>query len=576
MRTRSAFIACAAVATLLLSADSYGAATVIVLNANEPGVGFNDPTPLPPAGGNAGTTLGEQRLIAFQFAADQWGRTLDSPVPILVQGSFDPLTCTATSAVLGATRSPFIFRDFPHVGLAPGPVAPNLWHGSALADKRAGADLNPGQPDIVAQFNSNLNGSASCLGGRQFYLGLDANHGTDIDLVTVLLHELAHGMGFQQFASVTTGARPQDFPDVFNVNIFDDTMKKSWAEMTDGERAKSAANSRHVVFTGAETVANVSSVLTAGTPLLTVSAPPATAGVYQVGTAQFGPPLAAPGVTGDIVVGKDAANINGPSTTDGCTVFTRPADVAGKIALVDRGTCSFIVKVKNAQNAGAIAVIIANNTTGAPPAGMAGTDSTPPTVTIPSVQISLADGIALKAAIAGGTVTGTVGVNLAVLAGADPSGFPMLYTPEPVTPGSTISHWDTLATPNQLMEPAFNGDLTHSVQPPADLTLPVLRDVGWFPDRDVDGLADNLDACPASNLEPVVTIDGENTGVANVLFTSGCTISDLVANVAADARNHGGFASGIAHLSDALRDAGIISSQERSRMQRAAAHSSLP
>jgi len=53
MRTRSPFIACAAVATLLLSADSYGAATVIVLNANEPGVGFNDPTPLPPAGGNA-------------------------------------------------------------------------------------------------------------------------------------------------------------------------------------------------------------------------------------------------------------------------------------------------------------------------------------------------------------------------------------------------------------------------------------------------------------------------------------------------------------------------------------------
>jgi hypothetical protein len=41
--------------------------------------------------------------------------------------------------------------------------------------------------------------------------------------------------------------------------------------------------------------------------------------------------------------------------------------VNGKIALIDRGTCSFPQKVKNAQNAGAIGVIIADNVAGSPP-----------------------------------------------------------------------------------------------------------------------------------------------------------------------------------------------------------------
>src|SRR5207247_7982338 len=39
--------------------------------------------------------------------------------------------------------------------------------------------------------------------------------------------------------------------------------------------------------------------------------------------------------------------------------------------------------------------------------------------------------------------------------------------------------WDSTAYPNQLMEPGINGDLTHSVVPNADLTLSLLRDVGW-------------------------------------------------------------------------------------------------
>jgi hypothetical protein len=73
-----------------------------------------------------------------------------------------------------------------------------------------------------------------------------------------------------------------------------------------------------------------------------------------------------------------------------------------------------------------------------------------------------------------------------------------------------------------------------------------------------------------------VSIDGNDTGVQNVLFTSGCTISDLVANVAAGAGNHGGFVSGMNSLLKALEDAGIITKNERKRMHGAAAHADLP
>jgi hypothetical protein len=80
---------------------AFGAATITIVNVDGPNEGFNDPTPRAPVGGNSGTTLGQQRLIAFQYAASLWGAKLDSTVDIRIQASFDPLTCTATSAVLG-------------------------------------------------------------------------------------------------------------------------------------------------------------------------------------------------------------------------------------------------------------------------------------------------------------------------------------------------------------------------------------------------------------------------------------------------------------------------------------------
>ncbi|MBA3240105.1 MAG: M36 family metallopeptidase, partial [Acidobacteria bacterium] len=116
-----------------------------------------------------------------------------------------------------------------------------------------------------------------------------------------------------------------------------------------------------------------------------VNAPSAIAGNYPSSSASFGPALTATGVTGDVVLALDAADTAGPSTTDGCGALTNASAVAGKIALLDRGTCGFAIKVKNAQNAGAIAVIVGNNAPG-DPISMGGTDAT---ITIPSVMVTL-------------------------------------------------------------------------------------------------------------------------------------------------------------------------------------------
>ncbi len=117
-----------------------------------------------------------------------------------------------------------------------------------------------------------------------------------------------------------------------------------------------------------------------------------TPGTYSGTEAAFGPVLDATGVTGDLVYA---------STGTACTSQGALADLTGKIALIDRGTCTFVEKVKNAQNAGAIGALIANNAPGFP-FTMGGTDAT---ITIPSMMTGLDVGNALKADLVAGTVT---------------------------------------------------------------------------------------------------------------------------------------------------------------------------
>jgi hypothetical protein len=121
-------------------------------------------------------------------------------------------------------------------------------------------------------------------------------------------------------------------------------------------------------------------------------------GNLAVGTAAFGPQAFS--VSAQVVVLQDAV----APTSDGCSAATNAPALAGRIALVDRAGCAFTVAVQNAQNAGAVGVIVANNVAGAPPA-MGGTSGT---ITIGALSISQADGAAIKTALAGGSVTVTM------------------------------------------------------------------------------------------------------------------------------------------------------------------------
>jgi hypothetical protein len=439
------------------SHDARGAATIIIQNADSANTGFNDPTPVTPVGGNTGTTLGQQRLNAFQFAANIWGATLNSSVPITIRASWASLQCDATTAVLGQSTSVETFRNFPNAPIS------NTWYTGALANALSGTDLDPNVAEISAQFNSNL-GSAGCLGGRGFYLGLDGAHGADEDLVAVLMHEFAHGLGFITFTNASSGAFSNGIPTIYDHFLFDDTTGKSWVDMTSTERKASAINTGNLAWTGAQTTNDLRGVL--GTPRARVNAPSTIAGNYAVGTADFGAHITTSGVT---------ANVVAASPADGCSALTNaPAAVAGRIALIDRGTCNFTVKVKNAQNAGAVGVVMVNNVSPGV-IQMGGGDSS---ITIPTLMVSLADGGTLKSQLTNG-LNITLLLDNSALGGTDAQARALMYAPNPVQLGSSVSHWDTSLYPNQLMEPANSGDLTHSVAIPADLTGSQLRDIGW-------------------------------------------------------------------------------------------------
>ncbi|RZK63307.1 MAG: T9SS type A sorting domain-containing protein [Hymenobacter sp.] len=118
-------------------------------------------------------------------------------------------------------------------------------------------------------------------------------------------------------------------------------------------------------------------------------------GQYQAVAAQYGKPLSATvPFTGQLALVSDAT-----LSSLGCTApLANPAALAGKIAVVDRGICTFTSKIRNAIDAGATGVIVINNIAGSPTT-MASTDTVG--IRIPAVMISQADGLLLKAALAG-------------------------------------------------------------------------------------------------------------------------------------------------------------------------------
>lgn len=112
---------------------------------------------------------------AFQAAVDVWACRVRTTHAIRVDAIWAPLE----QSTLGSA-GPVLFRNF---GGAP---ARGVWYPAALADGLAGRDLDPTAADIEATFNSQF---------PNWHTGEGLPAGTDYDLATVVLHELAHGLG---------------------------------------------------------------------------------------------------------------------------------------------------------------------------------------------------------------------------------------------------------------------------------------------------------------------------------------------------------------------------------------------
>ena len=449
-RASAALVLAAALGT---PAMARATATFTIQNLDPPGEGFNDTTPATPVAGNTGTTVGQQRMNAFKQATALWGARLDSAVPIVIAANFQPLDCNANSITLGQASTAGVEIDEP--GSPPNLVVPE-----ALADKLAGFDINPGMEDIDAQFNGAL---GQCTGGQEdWYYGFDGKPpADDLDLISVLLHELGHGLGFTSFVDNNSGALYSGFDDVFTAHLYDDQTNMLWSAMTDTQRAASVQNVRHLVWQGDNVGQMAPVVLAKGAPRIT---PPASLTGFSgaLSEAIFGPLLSAGQVQATVVVGTPA---------DGCTAT--PPSYQGKIVLFNGGDCSSIQKAYLAESTGALALLITDPVGVAPPSSI----EVPPSqqamfsVGIPVVGVTDGDGMLL----AKGSNTVLLDADSTRLVGADAQGRMYMYASNPIVMGSTVSHWDVLARPNLMEEPNASYIISHDIRMEAAL----LRDIGW-------------------------------------------------------------------------------------------------
>ena len=231
------------------------ATKISIVNLDGAGEGFNDNTPATAIGGNTGITIGEQRLQVFQYAASVWESIIDDSVEIKVEANFDPLTCSASSAVLGSAGTAAVFKSFPNAPLS------QTYYPVALANSIAGFDLTS-LPDIRATFNVSVDNNNNCMNNKNWYYGLDGNKSANtIDLLFIVMHEIGHGLGFQTFVDVTTGKKfgMPGRNDVYMRNLEDHSLGLTWDQLTDSQRLASITDTGDLHWIGSNVLAKTSS-----------------------------------------------------------------------------------------------------------------------------------------------------------------------------------------------------------------------------------------------------------------------------------------------------------------------------
>ncbi|HYM85207.1 MAG TPA: PA domain-containing protein, partial [Pseudoxanthomonas sp.] len=228
--------------------------------------------------------------------------------------------------------------------------------------------------------------------------------------------------------------------------------------------------------------------------------------------------------------------------TQGC-VASPVGAYAGKIAIVDRGTCAFEIKAKFAQDAGAKAVIVANNVN----AVLSMAEDVTVAATVPTLSVSSVNGAAIKAGLPG------VNVTLAPvpgrLAGADANGYALLYSPNPVAQGSSFSHYDTSTMPNALMEPAITATLAANYN--VDLTNALFQDEGWTL------TAGNARIAGCDTGIPVSQVGGLIIGANVIAQNNLCKISTTT---------QGGYTSCMTTYRNKLRTSGLINTTQSGKL----------
>ena len=256
---RNALVFAVALPSLLLqSFEQALAASIIIVNKDGPGEGFNDSSPFTAVGDNVATTLGQARLNAFTHAAKLWGARLVSQVEIKVDAQMNPLDCGLNYAVIGNAGPNTVDRDFPSNDATYGPPRANTWYAQALANAFAGFDRTATLAEISAEFNSSL-GVGTCAPASSWYLGLDGRGGSfKLDLVSVVFHELAHGLGFSSFIDESTGARLSGRDDAFtNRLMLEGGSPTALSAMTDAQRLAAIVGDPNLTWAGPATAAYV-------------------------------------------------------------------------------------------------------------------------------------------------------------------------------------------------------------------------------------------------------------------------------------------------------------------------------
>ena len=152
-------------------------------------------------------TFPEEAKTAFNAAANIWANTLSSNVPITINACWADLGSSSTLGYSGGG---------PLRGNFTGATQSNTWYAGSLANALNGSDLDPSLFDMHITYNRNFT----------WYYGTDGNTpSTQYDLMTVVLHEICHGLNFSGSMSYSSGSGSwgysTGYPNIYDVFMRD-------------------------------------------------------------------------------------------------------------------------------------------------------------------------------------------------------------------------------------------------------------------------------------------------------------------------------------------------------------------